>query len=564
MKSLLYLKNDKNKKMIKKTLLLITTLLFFNVGFSQELSKEEKKQEKKEKKEENKKRKTEKKEAKDLIKREALEAKTFLYQNMTSFNLDSVEQYDYKKFTKEFGIPQGSSKLYWNGDELGQSVEGPKKGTISDLYKPLKKSDEYQNEIININKYDYFKLMHLSLTFRTEKKFYGLLYYKYNGFECEKLLDIYEFNKYLILEYQSQANDTSLSHKIILKSHFIEYNEMLNNNIIVLNILKKEEYTSIMYIDTVLKKIEIKNKLYPVINPDRSKFINMIYSQKNFTEDQEYFLTTTNKKWNFQNAFSDFTKITKTHASNIKLGVNKIDFEFDSLKVYKLNTLKFYEYIFDKEFAEKIDKLSGVNASYDTRVLLYHKIVALSYPDLKKMCDKNYWEKLIPKGEDFVLNFLDEVDYKILTTFYTNDTARIKENSISYRWIERNDRDIEEPQINPFAEVIRDMRVEDLWTRCVEQFDYLQKNETERKQKEKYQKDLLKKFGKKYVEEAQNGNIVVGMPEGLLQIPLRVWTIKSNTEWSNGYRIYCTYKFDTSRRLIVYVSKGKVSSISTW
>ena len=180
------------------------------------------------------------------------------------------------------------------------------------------------------------------------------------------------------------------------------------------------------------------------------------------------------------------------------------------------------------------------------------------------MCDKNYWEKLIPKGEDFVLNFLDEVDYKILTTFYTNDTARIKENSISYRWIERNDRDIEEPQINPFPEVIRDMRVEDLWTRCVEQFDYLQKNETERKQKEKYQKDLLKKFGKKYVEEAQNGNIVDGMPEGLLQIPLRVWTIKSNTEWSNGYRIYCTYKFDTSRRLIVYVSKGKVSSISTW
>ena len=546
---------------MKKILILFTALLIFNNGFSQELTK----QEKKERKEEKKKKKKEKKEAKYKIKTEALEAKTLLYQNMTSINRDSVENYSYKKFTEKFGITQGSYKIYWNGDELQKSLnpEEYEKGTISDIYKPLKKSNEYQNEIININKYDYFKLMHIYPAFRAEKTFYGLLYYKYDGFECEELLDIYEFNNYLILEYQSKANDKSLSHKIIRKSEFTAYKKMLNNNIIALNILKKEEYTSVMYVDTILKNIKIKNKLYPIINPDRSKFINLMYSQKNFIDDQEFFLTTTNKKWNFENALSDFTKITKTHASNIKLGVNKIDFEFDSLKVYKLNSLKFYEYIFDKEFAEKIDKLSGVNAGHDTRSLLYYKIVDLSYIDLKKMCDKNYWEKLIPK-EDFILNFLDEVDYKISTTLNTSDTARFKENSISFRWTERNDRDIEEPQINPFPEVIRDMRVEDLWTRCVERFDYLQKNEKERKQKEKYQQDLLKNFGKKYVDEAQNGNIVVGMPEGLLPIPLRVWNIKSNTQWSKGYRIYCSYKFDTSRKLIVYVYDGKVESISTW
>ena len=547
---------------MKKILILFTALLIFNTGFSQELTK----QEKKERKEEKKKKKKEKKEAKYKIKTEALEAKTLLYQNMTSINRDSVENYSYKKFTEKFGITQGSNKIFWNGDELPKSSNTNhllEKGTISDISKPLKKSNEYQNEIININKYDYFKLMHIYPAFRAEKTFYGLLYYKYDGFECEELLDIYEFNNYLILEYQSKANDKSLSHKIIKKSEFTAYKEMLNNNIIALNILKKEEYTSVMYVDTILKNIKIKNKLYPIIIPDNSKFINLIYSQKNFIDDQEFFLTTTNKKWNFENALSDFTKITKTHASNIKLGVNKIDFEFDSLKVYKLNSLKFYEYIFDKEFAEKIDKLSGVNAGYDTRVLLYHKIVDLSYIDLKKMCDKNYWEKLIPK-EDFILNFLDEVDYKISTTLNTSDTARFKENSISFRWTERNDRDIEEPQINPFPEVIRDMRVEDLWTRCVERFDYLQKNEKERKQKEKYLQDLLKNFGKKYVDEAQNGNIVVGMPEGLLPIPLRVWNIKSNTEWSKGYRIYCSYKFDTSRKLIVYVYDGKVESISTW
>ena len=82
--------------------------------------------------------------------------------------------------------------------------------------------------------------------------------------------------------------------------------------------------------------------------------------------------------------------------------------------------------------------------------------------------------------------------------------------------------------------------------------------------KEKFQKDLISKYGKKYVDEAQNGNIVVGMPEGLLQIPLRVWNIKSNTQWEKGYRIFCSFKFDTSKKLIVYVYDGKVASISNW
>ena len=66
------------------------------------------------------------------------------------------------------------------------------------------------------------------------------------------------------------------------------------------------------------------------------------------------------------------------------------------------------------------------------------------------------------------------------------------------------------------------------------------------------------------IEEAQKGNIIIGMPEALLHIPLRVWNIESNSEWKNGFRIYCTYKFDTSRKLLISVYDGKVSSISNW
>ena len=112
--------------------------------------------------------------------------------------------------------------------------------------------------------------------------------------------------------------------------------------------------------------------------------------------------------------------------------------------------------------------------------------------------------------------------------------------------------------------MIRKICVEGLWLSCIDRLDEINKNDKERKEKEQFQKDLIKKFGKKYVEEAQNGNIVVGMPEELLSIPLRVWNIKSSNQWERGYRIFCSYKFDTSKKLIVYVYDGKVRSLSTW
>ena len=36
---------------------------------------------------------------------------------------------------------------------------------------------------------------------------------------------------------------------------------------------------------------------------------------------------------------------------------------------------------------------------------------------------------------------------------------------------------------------------------CIDRLDEINKNDKERKEKEQFQKDLIKKFGKKYVEE---------------------------------------------------------------
>jgi hypothetical protein len=93
------------------------------------------------------------------------------------------------------------------------------------------------------------------------------------------------------------------------------------------------------------------------------------------------------------------------------------------------------------------------------------------------------------------------------------------------------------------------------------QFKYeLEKNA----KKEDYKKQLIKKYGSYFVNKALDGNIVVGMPEGLLPIPLQFWNVDDNVTWGNGYRIYCRSIFGDSNKLSVTVSNGKVSSVSTW
>jgi hypothetical protein len=91
---------------------------------------------------------------------------------------------------------------------------------------------------------------------------------------------------------------------------------------------------------------------------------------------------------------------------------------------------------------------------------------------------------------------------------------------------------------------------------------FVKETREQNKQSDQNKQALINKFGAKYTNEALNGNIIVGMPEGLLPIPLRLWQITSRTNWKDGYRIYCTSKLDSSAKLSVYVQKGKVTLVS--
>jgi hypothetical protein len=77
-------------------------------------------------------------------------------------------------------------------------------------------------------------------------------------------------------------------------------------------------------------------------------------------------------------------------------------------------------------------------------------------------------------------------------------------------------------------------------------------------------KELEVKYGKKYVDAAMSGNILVGMPEDLLEFPLRLWSVDRKTMSNGTQTYYFTSKLDSSTKLSVSVKSGKVTNVYTW
>jgi hypothetical protein len=92
----------------------------------------------------------------------------------------------------------------------------------------------------------------------------------------------------------------------------------------------------------------------------------------------------------------------------------------------------------------------------------------------------------------------------------------------------------------------------------------IEAHEAEETKRAKFKQELTMKYGAKYTEAALNGDIIVGMPDALIQIPLRVWSIDANKQWGSGYRIYCHSKINTANKLLVTVQNGKVKSVTGW
>ena len=109
---------------------------------------------------------------------------------------------------------------------------------------------------------------------------------------------------------------------------------------------------------------------------------------------------------------------------------------------------------------------------------------------------------------------------------------------------------------------------ENLANRCVERM-YEIKNElsaaqNQNESEQKVVKELEVKYGKKYVDAAMSGNILVGMPEDLLEFPLRLWSVDRKTMSNGTQTYYFTSKLDSSTKLSVSIKSGKVTNVYTW
>lgn len=95
-----------------------------------------------------------------------------------------------------------------------------------------------------------------------------------------------------------------------------------------------------------------------------------------------------------------------------------------------------------------------------------------------------------------------------------------------------------------------------------EYYDYLQTNNKQQTIDNKNKEILYSKYGKKYVDFALEGQMVVGMPEDLLVMTMNVWQITRRTNFQNGYGWDCYSKLDKSKKLTLRVTNKKVSYVS--
>lgn len=273
---------------------------------------------------------------------------------------------------------------------------------------------------------------------------------------------------------------------------------------------------------------------------------------------------------------------------NVKLSNKYCKITFVSYELLKkINLIDFYP-----EKSQQIVELYAVDHGKFNDLSDSIDLLTSPYNALKKNpntnVDKytnNYFLSKIEKDTSFLITgnlFMEFTPYElIISTIEFSGGSKYSNNNYSQNsYIELSsfdsdeliytskldfDKDSYDDPWKTFSESIVDIQ-QNVANHCVDRVykiksDFVSKK-TDSANEQKVVKALETKYGKKYVDLALAGDIVVGMPEGLLPIPLKLWSITSRTKWKNGYRIYCTSKLDSSVKLSVYVVNGKVTLVS--
>jgi len=583
-------------KKIIKTLAVLVMITNTNV-YSQKISKEEKKQKKIEKKQ----KKIEKKiffekindtlplnsqgEEVSVIPSNAclnnLVKLTYISKsNKYSQDIILFNKLDLHKRIKFYDIYKSSNNLYIHKEGFGKS------------YPNQKDTDEFIKckKLVNI------------YNFREEEIKYGSCVSSSNFTPVD----------YLVLEYEKNTKDNQIGYVVIKKSEFENRIKILKKSEKLHEEINKTEFiisynTASAFSSDCFNKLVLRKDFY-IIKTDTL--------QKNLRQEAEKLTIDWMKNRYFYDTPAYYEKEFKSQATNLSSGTwtnifdrygryigtsefDYIDFTLDTIKFYQLDVVALINSGLLKDSLKSYGQRDFKTTNYRdlweriTGDDVENKNVLDSYTskEVEKMSTIEYWEKNVPKNNDlkkfitesyviispriYVQNYLNDENSNTLFDFseisfnneldYSNAKNKIRLNFSSS--FNNNESTKDEDKYFYTSTEINTLRF-DVINLLADAFckkSGIMNSEKKKKEKEQeYLNTLSKEFGKKYAQAAVNGDIIVGMPEKLLQIPLRVWNIKSSAEWKKGYRIYCTFKFNSSKKLIVYVYDGKVASISNW
>ena len=523
-----------------------------------------------------------------------------------------------QKLTKEEKKQRKSDlkSLIENIDESEISYEDSKK---MDKLEFLNKSSEYIDDIKLINEYKLHKFMPFIDIYKKGKKFYiykrglGKTYPNEKNMneyiQSEEIINIYNFDKpenindpkCLVFEYKSHLDKSKLQYAAIELSDYTNRMIYLRKQIILLKHIQNEEFN--ISVNTCYGIST--DQCFPYAF-NRNDFI-VVSSKLESNKLEETAYTYFESK--------EDSILKKTHkylskASKINMDYWRINFELDSIKYYSLDVVSllnsgilkdsirsygkrrpFETSSIRKFYYDLNERITWDNVDNENMLDLY------TSTELEERSDSDYWEEVVPKGnelnkflsQEYITlpmsisadlyeknNKINGSEFYFSTFKFDNYRFDICNNKYCYACKEGisipcaanhqgkqyDSRKYLYSSIDP--EIMREQLINSLTKMFCQRSGSMNTAKKKKEKEEKYKNDLAKKYGIKYVEAALEGDIIIGMPEDLLTIPLRAWNIDSNTEWENGYLIYYKFKFDTSKRIKIIVRKGKVTEISKW
>ena len=470
----------------------------------------------------------------------------------------------------------------------------------------INRSSEHKDDITLINENDLHRFIPFQNIFNDGKKVFmfkrgiGRTYPNEKNLneyiQSEEIINIYNFVKSdesscMLFEYKNDLNNKDFQYAVIKKSVYENRMNLLKKMISLSKQIGQQEF-KVSY-----------NKVFGLGGSYDDECEESIYKRLDFfvisSDPNENTVKEEAKKtgeewvkkdggWSLKTSY--FEKDIKAKASNIYFDYNNLNFEIDSIKYYKLDvisllnsgilkdSIKSYWLKPVGEGRKNYNDLKGLikNKNYEDKTALDN----YNADEVYLMSNSDYWAQIIPKDNELM---------KFLTISYINLPISInlekyieknKNNNsalnITKIKIDNSRGDVQpkdlfnyRSNINYFycstdLVMLRNDVINLLSSVFCEKSRAMNSDKNKKEKEEKYKNDLAEKYGLKYVEAALEGDIIIGMPEDLLTIPLRAWNIDSSSQWENGYLIYCKFKFDTSKRIKIIVRNGKVAEVSKW